>query len=390
MRVPRIGNRVSHPLGPPALAFGSFGFFWGIWALSTADIEDELGISHSGLGAMVAVGLVGAIIAIIMGGPLAERFGASRALSAWLAAWGISLLALSAASNIASFLPLYIVAVTTGAGVDVTMNVAATAGLSDRPAALMRFHALFNLGGIVGGALTATIIHAGMTWRLALVPLGVIVLVGAPWARRVDLPAGAPGERHAMLHSVKELASAGLILVGVVAALGAMVDGGIETFGVLFLRTNLKTGVLVGGAAYVVGHMLAGSARYGLAPLATRPKGLRPVAIGLFVASCGLALELGVSSPPVAALGLAIAAIGATVVWPVLFAYVGARSDRPAVAVSGITAVGYLGFLVGPVLVGTVSDARGLRWGLGVLAVTAFCGAVLAIAIGRPSRQLVD
>src|SRR5262249_26711454 len=52
-----------------------------------------------------------------------------------------------------------------GGLVDTVMNVAATAALAPRPGALVRFHALFNIGGAIGALGRGLLILNGASWR---------------------------------------------------------------------------------------------------------------------------------------------------------------------------------------------------------------------------------
>jgi hypothetical protein len=88
----------------------------------------------------------------------------------------------------------------------------------------------------------------------------------------------------------------------------------------------------------------------------------------------------------VAALGLAVAAIGAATYWPLLSAVTTRASDRPGLAVGGVSAAGYLGFLAGPPIVGAIAEGAGLR--AGVLALAAAGGAAAAIPLRSVTRKL--
>ena len=52
-----------------------------------------------------------------------------------------------------------------GGCIDTAMNAEATHRLIGNPAALVRFHALFNCGALVGAAVAGIVIHAGVSWR---------------------------------------------------------------------------------------------------------------------------------------------------------------------------------------------------------------------------------
>jgi MFS family permease len=82
----------------------------------------------------------------------------------------------------------------------------------------------------------------------------------------------------------------------------------------------------------------------------------------------------------VALAGIALAGLGTSVCAPVLIGIGGRTVDERSrgAAVSIVTTIAYLGFLVGPAAVGLVSDAAGLRAGLALLAAVALA---LAVAV---------
>ena len=76
--------------------------------------------------------------------------------------------------------------------------------------------------------------------------------------------------------------------------------------------------------------------------------------------------------------GLALAAV-----LPIALSLAGAVGTTSAGAASSVvTTIGYAGFLLGPVLVGTVADATGLRTALGIVAIVGVLVTALAPATG--------
>ena len=53
----------------------------------------------------------------------------------------------------------------------------------------------------------------------------------------------------------------GLLVLLAVFALAEITEGGVDTWGVLYLRNHLATGVLLGAGAYVVGQLVAFTTR---------------------------------------------------------------------------------------------------------------------------------
>ena len=187
-----------------------------------------------------------------------------------------------------------------------------------------------------------------------------------------------------MFESLRTLRREGLIALAVIFALATMVEGGIDTWGVLFLREQLASGLLIGAGAYMLGQAMATLGRLTLGPAAGSLGARRGVALGAGMAAGGLVLMAVAGSVAVAATGLVVAAAGISVCWPLMLAHASAQLDRPALVVGGLTSVGYVGFVLGPVIVGWLADSFGLYTGLLALALAA---GFVAIGSGRGSRQ---
>lgn len=374
---PRRGRLA--PMAPVSAAFVLFGIFWGSWAVAATDVERSLDLSHARFGVLLSVGLAGAALANGVGGALTERFGTGRVLSASLAAWGVLLLAGGAVAATAvpwGFGVALVLAIAVGGVVDVVMNVAAIAALAGAPGKLVRFHARFNAGAALGALVTGVLLGGGLSWRFAWLVVGVIALALAAWCGRAELPAGEPGAHVPLLDTVPLLRRERLVLVAFAFAIGGMVEGGIELWGVLFLRTFLDSGLPVAVGSAVGGYVVATVARVAFGPAAGRRGAARGVTIGAAVAVAGV-LVLGLASRPwISGLGLVLAAGGISMCWPLLLAHASEGRTRPAAIVGSVTAVGYLGFVAGPTIVGWVAAAFGLRTGLLLLAAA---GAFVAI-----------
>jgi MFS family permease len=360
-------------------AFFGVGFFWGTWAVAAFDVQRFLELSDGQLGLLLAATVLGGAIANMGGGVLAERLGTRLVLSSALLGWGASLVLLSALTAPGLFMALFLVTVGVGGLVDVAMNVAGTAALGTQPVKLLRLHALYNAGAVAGAATSGVLLNAGVSFRALWTGMGVGALLLAAWVRTATLPAGDRGETHSLRMGFAELARAGLIGLAVVFAIGATVEGGIGTWGVLFLRSRLEVAAVAGAGAYVVGQALATTARATLGRIAGWMGERRAAQAGLTLAGAGLLLEAVSTHPVPASIGLAAAAIGSAVYWPLLLAHASAGSERPGLVVGGLSAAGYVGFLAGPPIVGWVSNAADLRWGLAVLGSAALVGAVLPL-----------
>jgi MFS family permease len=356
--------------------------------VAAADIEDSLGLSHGGFGALLSVALAGAVASNAVGGALAERRGTAPVLAASTGVWGVLLLLAAAAHPAAPFAVLLVLAVGLGGVVDVVMNVAATAGLAGRPGALVRFHAFFNAGAAVGAGATGLLLAADASWRWSWLVAGLVSL-GIAWRLgRAELPAGGAGEHVPLTGAFTLLRREGLLLVAIAFAISSLVEGGVDLWGVLFLRTTLPSGLAVGAVSAVLAYTVAAAARSVLGPAAGRRGPVAGVAAGAGTAVVGILLLALAPTGPLAGAGLVLAAAGISLCWPLLLALASAGRARPGPVVGAVTAVGYTGFVVGPTVVGALAAGLGLRAGLVLLAaLAAFVAAAPAVSRSRALRR---
>jgi MFS family permease len=354
-----------------AASFIWLGLFWGGWAVAALDVERSLGLNHAAFGLLLTGATGAAVVANFLAGPLAERWGSALGLGGSLGLFGLLLLVLALTGQPAAFMALFVFAVALSGSTDVMMNVAAAAALGSRPGQFARFHGLFNGGAAAGAALMGGLLALGASWRWAWALQGLAAIVLAAITARASLPAGGGGERVSARVMLSTLRRERLLGLAVVLAAATMVEGGIDTWGVLFLRSQLAITAGLGAAAYVVGQGMATLSRVAFGPRV----GVMAVGVGAStgaaVAAAGLTLEAVAPSGVVAALGLATAVVGISLCWPLLVAAGAAGNARPGLTVGALTGTGYVGFLIGPSLVGWAAGAWGLRVGILILVAAA-------------------
>ena len=115
------------------------------------------------------------------------------------------------------------------------------------------------------------------------------------------------------------------------------------------------------------------------------------LALGASIGAAGTLLGALAPSTGLALLGIGIAGLGTAVCAPTLFSLAGrsARPDDRASAVSAVTTLAYLGFVVGPAAVGLAADLTSLRAALAEVAVLAALLAVGSRFVPVPDRVFV-
>lgn len=161
--------------GKAAAAFGTIGF-----ASLAPFVRDEFDLSAVGVGGIMGMIFLGALIATIPGGRLTDRVRAGRMLGGCLLALAVALgLVAAAPSAVLFFLAISVVGLAMGAG-DPATNVLVSMNVSRRRRGLLMGvkQTGLTLGGLLGGLVLPSL-AAATSWRVAVAaPIAACVAIG--------------------------------------------------------------------------------------------------------------------------------------------------------------------------------------------------------------------
>src|SRR6186997_1744903 len=366
---------------PPPLpvAFVVFGAVWGAWQAAVPDLAAHYDLSSGPLGLILTVAFAISLPAMLLTGRFTDRVGAGWAIGAGAAAMGIGLLSV----GLLPALPLLVVAIVlfvTGSGsYDVAINGAAMgSGRWSGPATMTLLHAGFSGGGALGAIAAGVALGAGTPFALVY-PAAAIALIGAAgFVVRAAWPAPSTGADR-----VPRAIVLALLPLAALAGLAFLIEGSMESWSAIYLRDVLGAAAFVGALGPAAFHAAMFVGRLIGAGLAARLGRASTVLVAGSLIVVGMAVALLVSSPPPAVVGMAVAALGASFVVPVVVSLAALRAGRHAGrAASYVLTLGYAGFLIGPSLIGILGEAVGLR---AALAVVPAAAAVIAIASRTPA-----
>ncbi len=150
------------------------------------NIQHAFALSDAELGLVLAVAIAVAGVSSAVMAHLADRVGARRMLWLWLFAWAVLLCVLALMRERWAFVALLVLTEVAGGSIDTAMNAEASHRLVDHPSVLVRLHALFNTGALVGAAVAALVIHAGVSWRWMWPAIAVGAVAVGAWAAATD------------------------------------------------------------------------------------------------------------------------------------------------------------------------------------------------------------
>jgi MFS family permease len=370
------------------LAYAVYGAFWGAWAVVLVEYLAVRDLTLAAIGALFSVTSVTAIATMTLGGDVMVRPARPHALAVAFGLAGAASLLVGIA--IGPWLTPAFAALGVGIGmVDVLVNLAGgeIEASTGRPA-LQIIHAGYGAGGAVGAVLAA--IATTLGWR----PVAVLIAIGVahalvalalamlvPHAPQTDAVPAPSGLALGALRGRPDLQIAALVVL-----CAFFIEGSMDGWGVLFVRTTLG-GPVVGAAvafaafalAITAGRLFAARVLYRLG----RDTTLLVSGAGSLVAGVGV---VAAPTTGVAAAAFLVLGFFLSVAAPAAFGMVGGAADAGR-AIAAITAVGYSGFVIGPPVMGWLGDRFGLRTALLALVIAPACMLCAALVGARRRRQ---
>ena len=240
--------------------------------------------------------------------------------------------------------------------IDVAMNVhgAEVEGLEERPL-MSNFHAHWSIGGFFGAGFITVMLSLSVPVVICAVLGTAIVLVTMLIARPKFLSvAGKEPEPFVLPRGV-------VLLLAILAGITFLVEGAVLDWGALLIIDRQLALVENAGVGYILFSLAMLVARLTGDRIVTRIGPLATLILGGFATIGGLATVLAASVGFAALMGFVLIGLGAANLVPVLFSAAGRQSIMPpGIAIATVTTTGYAGILLGPALIGFVSEATSL------------------------------
>lgn len=416
--------------------FFCLGGIYGTWGVHVPTIKAHYRLDEASLSFALLAVAGGAVFALLRAGALVSRIGARAGAIGSGIVMCAALGALLASESYAMLIAAALVLGASSAVFDVSINTegAALEALGTRKV-MSGFHGMFSLGGMAAAGVGAWVIGAGIPADVHLMVAAAllaptVVLAGAfmlpahsphdanlaasvqgakAVADRPPLPSFAsPDQGSSRIASTRagsdERTNAGattgtlagpgkhtdaarrsrrrLLLLGLLGAAGLEAEGAMYDWSVLYLDQNLGAVPALAALAYGSFSAAMAAGRFAGDALRTRVDGATVLGGGAMLAACAMTAVLLIGHPLVALIGFAVVGLGLANVVPVLFvAATEIPGVAPSVGIAKVSSLGYLGFLLGPPLIGWLAHATSLPIALGVVVL-----ALLLLAWG--ARQL--
>jgi MFS family permease len=368
-------NPISYPKHYLRLAVGAIFFLPGLifasWASRIATIQQTLLLSDAALGAILFSIPVGLMLSLPFAGWLISHIGSRKLAIIGLVVYGLALLGLGAAPTV----PLLVTCMVLYGFASNTVNIAvntqavATEKLYDKPI-MASFHGLWSLAGFAGAGIGTFMIGKGIIPLHHFVFIVIAVIAGLLICQRYLLNDSTPAE----VGPAFVLPDRPLIKLGIIAFCSLICEGAMFDWSVIYFKKVLNAEGAWMGAGYTcfmctmaLGRFVADwfAARFGLKQILQLS--------GLLTAS-GLMVAVIFPHLYTAMLGFLLVGLGVSSVVPMVYSVAGrSKTMSPGMALAAVSTIGFVGFLIGPPVIGLVAQAFNLRISFILIAIMGLC-----------------
>ena len=356
--------------------FALNGLGFSCWVPRIPEIRNELGLGTGELGAVLLCAALGSLLAMPATGALVDRYGARTTTVAAAAVYTTVIAGIGAADDGPTLgLVLFLTGMSNGA-LDVSMNTLAQA--HERAAAqpmLAWLHGLFSLGTVAGAAVGTAAAALGIPPGHQFFAVGcgglLVALALAPATPRHCPQPPSPAQRHgqpAPNRSAGHPAWRPMLPLGLMAFCVLVTEGAVADWTAVLLTDTAGASPGAAASGYLAFTMTMTAGRLAGDRVMVR---LGPIAVlrwGAALTAAGLLALIAVPAVPSAVAGCVLLGIGLSCLFPQLIRHVALTAGQaPGRAVSTVSTLGYLGFLVGPPLIGLVAEVVSLRAALAML-----------------------
>lgn len=362
------------------LAIFTFYFLQGLcfssWASRIPDIKKTLGMDDASWGTILLMIPIGQICGMTLSGLLVSRLGSKRILPIALIGYVITLILIGLSQTEYTLILCLIIFGFFGNFCNISVNTQGVTleAMYNKPI-MASFHGGWSLAGLTGAAigLAMAFLHLRPIYHFLII--SIVVIFGFVLNFRY-LQADIKKKKDAEDNEIKKKAKPEvfLYLLGIVAFCGMAAEGAMSDWSGLFLtdvvgvKENLAP---MGLTAYMV---TMASGRFVIDKATQRFGRLKVLRCGGFFISIGLFLAVAFPNLISTIIAFMIIGMGTAGIVPTVYSVAGQKTKiSTGVALTIVSSVSFLGFLMGPPLIGYISHATNLRVSYAVIGIFGLC-----------------
>lgn len=366
------------------IGVSTFYFIQGItfatWASRIPDIQQALNLSDGLLGFVLFALPIGQLAAMALSGYLVNRFGSKKILSIAACLYPAGLLLLGSVTSMWQLAAALFLFGICGNLSNISLN---TQGVGVerlyRRSIMASFHGVWSMAGFIGGLLSAYLVADNIpvfTHFCIVYALGFILMLAA---RKFMLPRDASYKQTNHGKKVFVKPDRYIITLGIIAFACMICEGTMFDWSGIYFEKVVHAPKDLTRLGYVAFMFTMTAGRFTADWLITR-FGVTNIlkASGVFIIT-GMMLAILFPYVSTATAGFLLVGIGTSSVVPMAYSLAGkSKTMVPSVALASVSSIGFLGFLIGPPIIGFISELSNLRISFALIAILGLGTTIMA------------
>ncbi len=242
------------------------------------------------------------------------------------------------------------------------------------------FHAIFSIGLMLGALLGSLMITMNFGYKIHFWGIAMLNLILIPSFYYALLP-----DEKSIKYSNEELDASiynldsYLITLALIAFCGMLCEGAMADWITLYFEEIISSNIIpqtIGfttfAAAMVLGRLLGDF-------LSNKYKVKNVLIINGILIAVGMSITLVSYDILIKICGCFLVGIGVSTIVPIIYSQAGMQTKiKPSIAIAGVSTIAYIGFLIGPVIIGYLADISSLKYSLILLIVLGLLSSLIA------------
>lgn len=386
------------------------GLCFASWASRIPAIQQKLGMSDGELGGLLLSLPVGSMLSMPVAGWMVSKYGSRTVVMIAGLLYAGVLPTLGLVEHTWQLFPCLILFGFCGNMANIAVNTQAVLVEAMYGRSIMAsFHGLWSLAGFTGASIGTGMAVAGIVpyQHFLLVMVMAIIIVGVsirwavrhdvkteevkaekggikylfPWmTRRLLILKTAKGRSFAFsVWSRQLMLYMPIIILGVIAFCSMICEGTMFDWSGVYFKKVIHAPEGYAGLGYTAFMSTMAAFRFIADWLTTRFGVKRMLQLSGILTAGGLLIAVTLPYFPTAIFGFLLVGAGVSSVVPLVYSTAGrSKTLSPGVSLAAVSTIGYLGFLMGPPLIGFVAEATSLRISFSIIALMGMCIALMS------------
>lgn len=366
-----------------AMFYFSMGLCFASWASRIPDIKTVLHLSDASFGTILLALPFGQILMMSFSGRLVTRFGSRKVILFAFPAYALCLTDLGLASRGWQLAVGLFLFGTCGNMCNISVNTQGVVAerLYGRPI-MSSFHGSWSIAGFSGALIGLAMINLKVRPYVHFWIVVGLVLVIVSLNHRMLIPGKSGSTASPARKSIFSRPDGVLLKLGAVAFCSMASEGAMFDWSGIYFKDVVKAPASLVILGYTSFMIMMATGRFIGDGLASRFGRRRLLQVNGVLISTGLLLSVFLPYMVSSTIAFMMVGLGVSSVVPSVYSSAG-RQGRvaPGIAIATVAGVGFLGFLMGPPLIGYISAAAGLRCSFSVIGMFGLCITLLVSKI---------